>query len=115
MDSYSSSMRMQSFVFALQTYTDYSNHVPIRLAERLKLKLKLKLAITRRLKAKQRQSTRNFEDKMNVVLFGIDCTSVSQAYRLLPRTVGYLRQKMDGISFKGYVVKTPTRGEQFWV
>lgn len=73
---------------------DFASHVPLSLAER-----QAKLAANR---SEANNGTRRFHDKMSVVLYGIDSTSLNQGYRSLPRTLGYLKQKMESITFKGY-------------
>ncbi|XP_067943074.1 uncharacterized protein [Watersipora subatra] len=77
-----------------KTYRDYSSYVPSKLAQR-----RAKEALER--KVKQTKS-RRFTEKMSILMFGIDSTSLNQGYRHLPRTVGYLRQNHNLVTFKGY-------------
>ncbi|XP_067942123.1 uncharacterized protein [Watersipora subatra] len=78
----------------VETYRDYSSYVPLKLAQR-----RAKEALER--KVKQTKS-RRFTEKMSILMFGIDSTSLNQGYRHLPRTVGYLRQNHNLVTFKGY-------------
>jgi len=64
-------------------------------------KKRSELALKRTVDAHSKSESR-FEDKMSALMFGIDSTSLSQSYRQLPRTMGYLSQNMHGHTFKGY-------------